>query len=113
MTLPDERTRAVLYTRSFLLSLQIPKETPGVPKAIRDEARRLLKHYPGDYHLSLAAKNAPDVFESPKEDDYALNNFFSNVSSKSTTKRVRPTGRANTSRRGSKTRSVNRRRSSR
>lgn len=48
MTLPFERTAAVLNTREFLLSLLDAKQTPRVPMKVRHEARRLLKHYP-DY----------------------------------------------------------------
>ncbi len=46
MTLPDERRRAILYTKDFLLDLCNPRATPKVPKKIREEAQRLLKHYP-------------------------------------------------------------------
>jgi len=51
MTLPIERTHAVLNTEKFLLKLCNPKETPGVPKSIREEARGLLRHYPTKYDL--------------------------------------------------------------
>lgn len=51
MTLPIERTQAVLRTEKFLLKLCIPKESPGVPEEIRKEAGRLLKHYPSEYNL--------------------------------------------------------------
>lgn len=51
MTLPHERTLAVTNTRAFLLSLLDPKQTPRVPKAIRMQARSLLKHYPNDFYL--------------------------------------------------------------
>ena len=51
MTLPVERTNAVLRTEKFLLSLCDPKKTPRVPKAVREEARRLLKHYPSEYDM--------------------------------------------------------------
>lgn len=46
MTLPDERRRAILYTKDFLLALCNPRATPRVPKKVREEARSLLKHYP-------------------------------------------------------------------
>ena len=46
MTLPDERRRAILHTKGFLLDLCNPRATPRVPKKVREEARRLLKHYP-------------------------------------------------------------------
>lgn len=46
MTLPNERFEAVALTRAFLERLLYPHKTPRVPKEIREEARRLLRHYP-------------------------------------------------------------------
>ena len=51
MTLPTERTNAVLRTERFLIDLLDPKKTPRVPKAVRQEAGRLLKHYPTQYDM--------------------------------------------------------------
>jgi hypothetical protein len=59
MTLPIERTNAVLNTEKFLLKLCIPNQSPRIPKAIREEARRLLKHYPSKYNM----KHIADSFE--------------------------------------------------
>jgi|TARA_B110000908_G_scaffold121984_1_gene143066 hypothetical protein len=39
-----------------------PKKTPRVPSAVRKEAYRCIKHYPGDYYMEQAAEQAPDVF---------------------------------------------------
>lgn len=38
ITLPDERFRALLEAKKFLLDLTDPKKTPKVPKAIRKHA---------------------------------------------------------------------------
>lgn len=62
MTMPDERKRAVNITRQFLTDLMDSKKTPRVPKEIRKEAYRCLKHYPGDYYMEQAAKQAPEIF---------------------------------------------------
>jgi len=62
MTLPDERKLAVIYTEQFLLDLCNPKATPRVPKEIRDQARRLLRHYPSNYDMDRAGEQAPSVF---------------------------------------------------
>ena len=51
MTLPKERKNAVLRTEKFLVSLCDPKQTPRVPSSVRTKARRLLKHYPTEYHV--------------------------------------------------------------
>lgn len=51
MTLPIERTNAVLRAERFLIDLRDPKKYPRVPKAVREEAHRLLRHYPSQYHM--------------------------------------------------------------
>lgn len=51
MTLPSERTNAVLRAERFLIDLRDPKKYPRVPKAVREEAHRLLRHYPSQYHM--------------------------------------------------------------
>jgi len=68
MTLPDERYRAVVQTRRFLLDLCNTQHTPRVPKLIRDTARSMLRHYPSDYDMQLAAHEAPTVFQERMED---------------------------------------------
>ena len=68
MTLPDERYRAVVQTRRFLLDLCNTQHTPRVPKLIRDTARSMLRHYPSDYDMNRAAQAAPEVFQERMED---------------------------------------------
>jgi hypothetical protein len=46
MTLPEEEARAIAQVRTFLFSLLDPKQTPKVPREVRQQARRVLKHYP-------------------------------------------------------------------
>jgi hypothetical protein len=65
MTLPDERYRAVVQTQRFLLRILT---TPRVPKAVKDEARSMLRHYPSDYDMNRAAASAPEVFQERMED---------------------------------------------
>ena len=62
MTMPNERRQAVNNTRRFLVDLMDPKKTPKVPSAVRKEAYRCIKHYPGEYYMELAAEQAPKVF---------------------------------------------------
>lgn len=62
MTTPDERTRAVAHTKMFLRELMCAEDTPGVPVHIREQARRLLRHYPGDAELNLASMALPHLF---------------------------------------------------
>jgi hypothetical protein len=64
--MPNERTRAVLDTRAFLRWLvsnckdpyPISRPASGVPARIRDEAMRLLRHYP--MGVDLTNSNAFD-----------------------------------------------------
>lgn len=65
MTLPDERTRAVLNTKRFLLDLLDPKKTPKVPKKIRKQAYSLLKHYPNNFDFLSYFENDREIFGKP------------------------------------------------
>lgn len=55
MTVPIERKNAVIQTEKFLMDLANPKVTPRVPKDIREEARRLLRHYPSKFDMDTIA----------------------------------------------------------
>ena len=66
MTMPSERTQAVLRTERFLLALRDPKKYPRVPKAVREEASRLLRHYPSKYHM----EHIDESFEPLEAIDY-------------------------------------------
>ena len=66
MTLPDERYRAVKSAQQFLARLA-GGEYPRVPKAVRAEARSVLRHYPLDWDLQRAAEAAPHVFQERME----------------------------------------------
>jgi hypothetical protein len=68
MTLPDERYRSVVQTRRFLLDLCNPEHTPRVPKLVRETARSMLRHYPSDWDMQLAAEGSPEVFQERMED---------------------------------------------
>jgi len=67
MTLPDERYRAVRWAREFMYELMDPKKTPGVPKRIRDQARSILRHYPGDSDMMQASEVAGHIFQERME----------------------------------------------
>ncbi len=62
MTLPNERYRALVYTRDFLRDLLDPKVTPRVPKKVRKLAGDLLRHFPWDYDLEQLPKKLPKHF---------------------------------------------------
>jgi hypothetical protein len=65
MTLPYQRSAAVMSVREFLLNLASPYGPTGikrVPRAVRQEARALLKHYPSAWEMSNAADKMPELF---------------------------------------------------
>jgi hypothetical protein len=64
MTLPDERYRAVVQTEKFLKEILT---TPRVPKIIKDRARSMLRHYPSEWDMQMAARGAPDHFAERME----------------------------------------------
>ena len=66
MTLPDERYRSVKWAESFLKRLA-GGEFPRTPKAVRDEARSILRHYPSQWDMQRTARMAPDVFQEQME----------------------------------------------
>ena len=71
MTLPDERYRAVKTAAQFLARLA-GGDLPRVPKAVRDEARSILRHYPLDWDMQRTARMAPEVFQVEMEPLYRM-----------------------------------------
>ena len=67
MTLPDERYRAVKEAEKFLLELLNPKLTPRVPRAVRERAHRVLRHFPRGYEMDKVSSKLPEIFERVKE----------------------------------------------
>ena len=62
MTTPYERTRSLIETKQFLYELQDPKLTPRVPVAVREIARKLVRHYPSYSDVELAHKALPHLY---------------------------------------------------
>ena len=69
MTLPDERYRAVVQTKKFLEELL---STPRIPKAVKDNARWCLRHYPSEWDMKIVAINSPDIFAEKMEPLYRM-----------------------------------------
>jgi hypothetical protein len=69
MTLPDERYRAVVQTKRFLLEILT---TPRVPKAIKDGARHCLRHYPDEWDMQVVAREVPAIFQEKMEPLYRM-----------------------------------------
>ena len=66
MTLPDERYRAVKSAAEFLQRLA-GGEYPRVPRAVREEARSILRHYPSSWDLDQIERAAPHVMQQRME----------------------------------------------
>ncbi|MEB0027956.1 BPSL0761 family protein [Pseudomonas sp. MH9.2] len=64
MTMPNERTRAVIQTGEFLLELS---RDSSLPERIRRDAKFLLRHYPDQFQMLLAGRieEASDSDVSP------------------------------------------------
>jgi hypothetical protein len=62
MTIPHERTRALVYTLRFLRDLQDPQVTPRVPRWVRSHARTLERHYPRLADIELAHTACPQWY---------------------------------------------------
>jgi hypothetical protein len=68
MTMPHERTRAVLWTYELLNDLVNPEKTPGVPDEIRRQARYCLRHFPLPHELHWYAQADPQTWGKPGEE---------------------------------------------
>lgn len=55
MTMPNERTRSLIFAGEFLESLVRTDLTPGVPDDIRGQARHILRHYPAKDEIEWLA----------------------------------------------------------
>ena len=64
MTVPVERTNAVIWTREFLLDLIDTKKTPRVPKVVRTRALHMLRHYPTEFDMKTIA-DREDLSQQP------------------------------------------------
>jgi len=62
MTMPDERTRAVLQAREFLQELATGEWACPLPLGVRREAQRLLRHFPRENDMELAHLALPTWF---------------------------------------------------
>ena len=61
-TTSAERSKTVMKTRDFLQRLIDPKETARVPKEVREEAEKLLVHFPNYFDLMISHQHIPFVW---------------------------------------------------
>ncbi|WP_289623113.1 BPSL0761 family protein [Trinickia mobilis] len=74
MTIPSERSDAVLRTRNLLIELAYGTGWRD-EEALRRCVRSLLKHYPDAHHIALSAHCLPDVWGEPGGGDSRLRLF--------------------------------------
>ncbi|HKR40308.1 MAG TPA: BPSL0761 family protein [Paraburkholderia sp.] len=61
MTIPYERTRAVLQTRDLLKELAIGHGSV-YPDTLRRRAEALLRHFPEPFHIDISAAASPSIW---------------------------------------------------
>jgi len=64
VTMPDERTKAVVETRKFLQMLEGADEV-SIPGLVQTVAAGLLRHYPLDVDLAVSASALPGIWAHP------------------------------------------------
>jgi hypothetical protein len=64
MTLPDERYRSMMAADRLLKDLCDSSVTPRVPRAVRQRALWVLRHWPGEYYINRLAAENPEIIES-------------------------------------------------
>jgi len=62
VTMPFERTRALIETKQFLEQLLAPEDSPGVPDWAREQARKLLRHFPTYSNIEFAHRVLPHLY---------------------------------------------------
>ena len=62
MTVPSERTRALVRDKGFLAAMMDPKQTPRTPRWMRGQAKAILRHYPSLAEIDMAHKALPNTF---------------------------------------------------
>ncbi|WP_414858466.1 BPSL0761 family protein [Paraburkholderia tropica] len=62
MTTPYDRTLALFQTRDLLEALVVAPDDIA-HRSVREEALRLLEHYPLDAHIRLTGMALPDMWD--------------------------------------------------
>jgi hypothetical protein len=64
MTLPFERTGALVQAKEFLAAMMDPKLTPRTPRWMRGKAKAIVRHHPGLAEIEKTHKAQPHEFWS-------------------------------------------------
>jgi len=75
MTMPAERTRAFSWAGQLLIELLDPDLNPDIPEKVREQARRVLRHYPAPLEIvSLAQRDERNPIGRPMLDSAEARN---------------------------------------
>ncbi len=70
VTLPYERMNALRSAEQLLCDLLDPKATPRVPRAIRQRARSVLRHWPMGSQLDVLSERVPELYNTSEDPLY-------------------------------------------
>lgn len=76
MSLPFEQARALPQARNFLSELCIPGKIKRVPRAVRMEARRRLKHFPLSWDLPKIVADPEAIQHMQDTEQYYFDQFW-------------------------------------
>jgi hypothetical protein len=65
MTIPSERTRAVIATRGFLEQMSVGRMRAVPPETLMKQALALLRHYPSNMDMHLTSSALPSWWAPP------------------------------------------------
>ncbi len=82
MTLPDERYRSMMAADRLLKDLCDSSTTPRVPRAVRQRALYVLRHWPGEYYINRLAHAAPEIIYSSEPEPDPLYRMIKEHTSK-------------------------------
>lgn len=68
MSLPHEQLNAIVRAEDFLMRLQNRAYTKRIPQEIRDEARRIWRHFPGLVTMACDGKKIVEEANKKMED---------------------------------------------
>lgn len=80
MSMPHERTRAVIQAREFLVEIS---KNISLPMTLRSDAKFLLRHYPSADQVLLAGRIEEETFTESQGIAHLLGPIFSSSTTES------------------------------
>jgi hypothetical protein len=79
MSTPLEQARALAQARNFLSELCVPGKIKRVPRAVRTEARRHLKHFPLSWDLPKIAADPEAMQHMRDTEQHYFDQFWKEI----------------------------------